>query len=88
MCPEANRTFSLQRKRVALVLDCSWVEPVGENWRERLRCRELRIGGVRSIAPEEMSVLFDSGRAVTVVPGYGLAVAQAQPAPRLCRRGQ
>ncbi len=35
-------------------------------------------GTVRSIAPEEMAVLLDSVRSVIVVPGYGLAVAQAQ----------
>ena len=35
-------------------------------------------GTVRSIAPDEMSVLFDSVRSVIVVPGYGMAVAQAQ----------
>jgi H+-translocating NAD(P) transhydrogenase subunit beta len=35
-------------------------------------------GSVRSIAPEEMAVLLDSVRSVIVVPGYGLAVAQAQ----------
>jgi NAD(P) transhydrogenase subunit beta len=35
-------------------------------------------GSVRSIAPEEMAVLMDSVRSVIIVPGYGLAVAQAQ----------
>jgi H+-translocating NAD(P) transhydrogenase subunit beta len=35
-------------------------------------------GTVRSIAPEEMAVLLDSVRSVIVVPGYGMAVAQAQ----------
>jgi len=35
-------------------------------------------GTVRSITPEEMSVLFESARSVIVVPGYGMAVAQAQ----------
>jgi proton-translocating NAD(P)+ transhydrogenase subunit beta len=35
-------------------------------------------GAVRSISPEEMTVLLDSMRSVIIVPGYGMAVAQAQ----------
>jgi NAD(P) transhydrogenase subunit beta len=35
-------------------------------------------GTVRSIVPEEMGVLLDSARSVIIVPGYGMAVAQAQ----------
>ena len=35
-------------------------------------------GTVRSIFPEEVVVLFDSARSVIIVPGYGMAVAQAQ----------
>jgi NAD(P) transhydrogenase subunit beta len=35
-------------------------------------------GTVRSITPDELSVLFDDARSVIIVPGYGLAVAQAQ----------
>ncbi len=35
-------------------------------------------GIVRSIVPEEVAVLFDSVRSVIIVPGYGMAVAQAQ----------
>src|SRR5262249_27015998 len=35
-------------------------------------------GSVRSIAPDELAVLFESARSVIVVPGYGMAVAQAQ----------
>src|SRR5262249_9696213 len=35
-------------------------------------------GTVRSIAPEEMAVLLESLRSVIIVPGYGMAVAQAQ----------
>ncbi|OFV98664.1 MAG: NAD synthetase [Acidobacteria bacterium RIFCSPLOWO2_02_FULL_61_28] len=37
-------------------------------------------GTVRSIFPEELSTLLDSVRNVIVVPGYGMAVAQAQHA--------
>jgi NAD(P) transhydrogenase subunit beta len=35
-------------------------------------------GTVRSIAPEEVATLVDSARSVIIVPGYGMAVAQAQ----------
>jgi proton-translocating NAD(P)+ transhydrogenase subunit beta len=35
-------------------------------------------GSVRSITAEETGVLFDSARSVIIVPGYGMAVAQAQ----------
>jgi len=37
-------------------------------------------GTVRSITPEELAVLFDTARLVIIVPGYGMAVAQAQHA--------
>jgi len=35
-------------------------------------------GTVRSITADELAVLFESARSVIVVPGYGMAVAQAQ----------
>jgi NAD(P) transhydrogenase subunit beta len=35
-------------------------------------------GTVRSITPDELGVLFEDARSVIVVPGYGMAVAQAQ----------
>ena len=35
-------------------------------------------GTVRSITPEETAVLFDTAQSVIIVPGYGMAVAQAQ----------
>jgi NAD(P) transhydrogenase subunit beta len=35
-------------------------------------------GTVRSITAEELSVLFEGARSVIIVPGYGMAVAQAQ----------
>lgn len=37
-------------------------------------------GTVRSIVPDEVGVLLDSARSVIIVPGYGMAVAQAQHA--------
>ena len=49
-------------------------------------------GTVRSITPEEVGVLLDSMRSVIIVPGYGMAVAQAQHgvaelAKQLMKRG-
>ena len=35
-------------------------------------------GTVRSITADELAVLFDDARSVIIVPGYGMAVAQAQ----------
>lgn len=35
-------------------------------------------GSVRSITPDEVATLLDSFRSVIIVPGYGMAVAQAQ----------
>ncbi len=35
-------------------------------------------GSVRTIAPDEMAALIDGIRSVIIVPGYGMAVAQAQ----------
>jgi len=35
-------------------------------------------GTVRSIVAEEVATLLDSARSVIIVPGYGMAVAQAQ----------
>jgi H+-translocating NAD(P) transhydrogenase subunit beta len=35
-------------------------------------------GKVKSTSPEEVAMLFDSAQRVLIVPGYGLAVAQAQ----------
>jgi NAD(P) transhydrogenase subunit beta len=35
-------------------------------------------GTVRSIQPDEVGVLFDNAQSVIIVPGYGMAVSQAQ----------
>jgi NAD(P) transhydrogenase subunit beta len=35
-------------------------------------------GTIRSIAPDEVPMLMDGARSVIIVPGYGMAVAQAQ----------
>jgi NAD(P) transhydrogenase subunit beta len=39
-------------------------------------------GAVKSGSPEEAAMILDAARAVVIVPGYGLAVAQAQHAIR------
>ena len=39
---------------------------------------EVYAGKVKSTSPEEVAMLFDGARRVVVVPGYGMAVAQAQ----------
>ena len=43
---------------------------------------DIYAGRVKSASPEEAALLFDVARVVTVVPGYGMAVAQAQHAVR------
>ena len=45
---------------------------------ETVRSAAEAKGLVRNITPEELTVLFDSIRSVIIVPGYGMAVAQAQ----------
>ncbi|PJA77156.1 NAD synthetase [bacterium CG_4_9_14_3_um_filter_65_15] len=39
---------------------------------------DVYAGKVKSTSPEEVAMLFDTAQRVVVVPGYGLAVAQAQ----------
>jgi NAD(P) transhydrogenase subunit beta len=39
---------------------------------------EVYAGKVKSTSPEEVAMLFGAARRVVIVPGYGLAVAQAQ----------
>jgi NAD(P) transhydrogenase subunit beta len=39
-------------------------------------------GKVKAASPEELAMVFDAARRVVVVPGYGLAVSQAQHAVR------
>jgi NAD(P) transhydrogenase subunit beta len=43
---------------------------------------EVYGGRVKSTSPEEVAMLFDGARRVVIVPGYGLAVSQAQHAVR------
>jgi len=39
---------------------------------------EVYAGRVKSATPEEVALLFDVARRVVIVPGYGMAVSQAQ----------
>jgi NAD(P) transhydrogenase subunit beta len=39
---------------------------------------EVYSGRVKSASPEEVALLFDTARRVAIVPGYGMAVSQAQ----------
>ncbi len=50
----------------------------GKIKKEEVGAAAEAMGTVRSITPEELTVLFDSVRSVIIVPGYGMAVAQAQ----------
>jgi NAD(P) transhydrogenase subunit beta len=43
---------------------------------------EVYGGRVKSASPEEVAMLFDTAQRVVIVPGYGMAVAQAQHAVR------
>ena len=43
---------------------------------------EVYAGRVKSAGAEEVAMLFDAARRVVIVPGYGLAVSQAQHAVR------
>ena len=39
---------------------------------------EVYAGKVKSTSPEEVALLFDAARRVAIIPGYGMAVSQAQ----------
>jgi NAD(P) transhydrogenase subunit beta len=43
---------------------------------------DVYAGKVKASSPEEVAMLFDTARRVAIVPGYGMAVAQAQHAVR------
>ena len=43
---------------------------------------DIYTGRVKSATPEEVAMLLDDARRVVIVPGYGMAVAQAQYAVR------
>ena len=70
MCKAMNRSL-------VNVLFCA-LEPAGE----QASSEEVYAGKVKSTSPEEVAMLFDNAKRVVVVPGYGMAVAQAQHAVR------
>ena len=43
---------------------------------------EVYAGKIKSTSADEVAMLFDTARRVVIVPGYGMAVAQAQHAVR------
>ena len=43
---------------------------------------DIYAGRVKTASPEEVGMLLDSARRVVIVPGYGMAVSQAQHAVR------
>lgn len=43
---------------------------------------DIYAGKIKSASAEELAMLFDTARRVVIVPGYGLAVSQAQHAVR------
>jgi H+-translocating NAD(P) transhydrogenase subunit beta len=43
---------------------------------------DVYAGRVKATSPEEIAMLFDGAKRIVVVPGYGLAVSQAQHAVR------
>jgi NAD(P) transhydrogenase subunit beta len=43
---------------------------------------DVYAGKVKSASPEELALVFEHARRVVIVPGYGMAVAQAQHAVR------
>jgi NAD(P) transhydrogenase subunit beta len=43
---------------------------------------DIYAGKIKATSAEEIAMLFDTARRVVIVPGYGLAVAQAQHAVR------
>ncbi len=43
---------------------------------------DIYAGKVKSATPEEVALLFDSAQRAVIVPGYGMAVSQAQHAVR------
>jgi len=49
---------------------------------EAAKVDDIYAGRVKSASAEEVAMLFDTARRVVIVPGYGLAVAQAQHAVR------
>ncbi len=47
---------------------------------EQMTADQVYAGKVKSVSPEEVALLLEDARRVVIVPGYGMAVAQAQHA--------
>ncbi len=47
---------------------------------EQVTADQVYAGKVKSVSPEEVALLLEDARRVVIVPGYGMAVAQAQHA--------
>ena len=46
------------------------------------KAEDVYAGRIKATSPEEIAMLFDGAQRVVIVPGYGLAVSQAQHAVR------
>ncbi len=55
---------------------------VGENGNSGPSQDEVYAGKVKSTTPDEVAMLFDGVSRVAIIPGYGMAVSQAQHAVR------
>ncbi len=69
MCKAMNRSLST----VILGIGGSTVGPA-------VTAEDVYAGRVKSTTPDEVALLLDGARRVVIVPGYGMAVAQAQHA--------
>lgn len=68
MCRAMNRSL------IAVMAGLPQVEP------QERRADDVYRGRVKAGSPEEVALLFDAARRVMIVPGFGMAVAQAQHA--------
>jgi len=55
---------------------------VGAASGQKISADDVYGGKVKGASADEVAILFDSARRVVIVPGYGMAVAQAQHAVR------
>lgn len=54
----------------------------GATLQEAAGAEDIYAGKVKSTSPEEVAMLFEGARRVVIVPGYGMALGQAQHAVR------
>jgi NAD(P) transhydrogenase subunit beta len=55
---------------------------MGQAGGETASADEIYAGKVKSVSADEVAMVFDAARRVAIIPGYGMAVAQAQHAVR------